>query len=279
MDRRHIIIALLMLLVVLAIFAAGAYSWTWQRPIAKQPVTESAPTLSVREPIPIGRDDTERLLIELYQRVRPSVVSIQVIRETDLLGDDGETSPKYGWGRGAGFIIDEQQGIIVTNNHVVDGAEVIEVILWDGTVLPAELLGRDFDADAAVLRVENDGHGLASASLGDSEHLEVGQQAIAIGDPFGWQGSLSAGIISALGRSLQLGHASERVSGRFSIPDMIQTDAAVNFGSSGGPLLDSSGLVIGMTTAMNSLTGLSTLVQVLDQLTEHELGRMLGFAG
>ena len=219
MDRRHVIIvSLLMLLVVLAIFATGAYSWTWQRPIAKQPVTESAPTLSVSEPIPIDRDDKERLLIELYQRVRPSVVSIQVIREAGLLADDGETSPKYGWGRGAGFIVDEQQGIVVTNNHVVDGAEVIEVILWDGTVLPAELLGRDFDADAAVLRVEHDGHVLASASLGDSDHLEVGQRAIAIGDPFGWQGSLSAGIISALGRTLQLGHASERVSGAFRSP-------------------------------------------------------------
>jgi len=109
-----------------------------------------------------------------------------------------------------------------------------------------------------VLRVERGDVALQAAELGDSDSLVVGQRAVAIGNPFGWQGTLTVGIISGLGRTLQLGHASERVSGRFSIPEMIQTDAAINFGNSGGPLLDAQGRVIGVNTAMNSSSGVSS---------------------
>jgi len=203
----------------------------------------------------------ESLLTELYRRVNPSVVSVQVSRQAGdlamLSGSDSE-SDTYRRGQGSGFIVDGPKGIVITYNHVVEDAEVIQVVLWDGTVLPAEVLGRDPNSDVAVLQVEAEGLTLQSVSLGDSDALEVGQRAIAIGNPFGWHGTLTTGIISGLGRTLRLGHTSERASSRFSIPEMIQTDAAINFGNSGGPLLDSSGRVIGINTAMNSVTGASS---------------------
>jgi len=210
---------------------------------------------------PTAPDPEEALLIALYQRVSPAVVSVQVVRPVEGLiiprieGQEGE-GDIYQRGQGSGLIIDAD-GTAVTNNHVIEGARLVEVTLWDGTILPAEVLGRDPDSDIAVLRIERGDIALQTVELGDSDALQVGQRAIAIGNPFGWQGTLTMGIISGLGRTLQLGHASERVSGRFSIPEMIQTDAAINFGNSGGPLLDAQGRVIGVNTAMNSTSGLS----------------------
>ena len=224
-------------------------------PPATSPPQIPTPTIT-------GPDADERLFVELYREVNPSVVSIQIIRKaTELELMSQELTPdvnQYTRSQGSGFIIDGAKGIVLTNNHVVEGAEVVEAILWDGTVMPAEILGRDPDSDSAVLQIEAKDRELQGVTLGDSDAVEVGQRVLIIGNPFGWQGTLTSGIVSGLGRTLMLGHISERVSGRFSIPEMIQTDAAVNFGNSGGPMIDSSGLVIGITTAMDSSSGVSS---------------------
>ena len=205
--------------------------------------------------------DGEEDLAALYARVIPAVVSIRVIRPAEPLlslaplpeGDEG-----YAQGQGSGFIVDAAERLVVTNHHVVEGAELIEVVLYDGSVERATPLGHDPDADVAVVRLEGTAGDLAEVVLGDSRSLAVGQRAIAIGNPFGLRGTMTVGIISGLGRTLNLGHSSGEVGGaRFSIPQMIQTDAAINYGNSGGPLLDAAGRVIGVNTAMNSVTGLS----------------------
>ncbi len=207
---------------------------------------------------PAPGDDED--LTTLYARVIPAVVSIRVIRpEEDLASSsapqDGE---QYTQGQGSGFVVDAEERVVVTNNHVVEEAKVVEVVLQDGTILRAQLLGGDPDSDVAALRVEGDAPLGGQLVLGDSDALSVGQRAIAIGNPFGWQGTMTVGIISGLGRTLSLGHTAEDAGGaRFSIPQMIQTDAAINYGNSGGPLLDGQGRVIGINTAMTSVTGVS----------------------
>jgi len=278
--RRYVGLALILSVVL---FASGCSLQAWtdltQEVFPRSPRAVATPAAApapgalaqaAPTPVPLAQaqgvaptapDPEEALLIALYQRVSPAVVSVQVVRPVEGLiiprieGQEGE-GDIYQRGQGSGLIIDAD-GTAVTNNHVIEGARLVEVTLWDGTILPAEVLGRDPDSDIAVLRIERGDIALQTVELGDSDALQVGQRAIAIGNPFGWQGTLTMGIISGLGRTLQLGHASERVSGRFSIPEMIQTDAAINFGNSGGPLLDAQGRVIGVNTAMNSTSGLS----------------------
>ena len=268
--RRNASLALILIVVLLA-SGCSLQSWTGltheMLPEARRtaatttPQATLAPTRAAPAAILPGLDDEEALLIALYQRVSPAVVSVQVVRPVEGLiiprieGREGE-GDVYQRGQGSGLIIDTD-GAVVTNNHVIEGARLVEVTLWDGTTLPAEVLGRDPDSDIAVLRIERGDITLQAVELGDSDALQVGQRAVAIGNPFGWQGTLTAGIISGLGRTLRLGHASELVAGRFSIPEMIQTDTAINFGNSGGPLLDAQGRVIGVTTAMNSTSGVS----------------------
>jgi len=278
--RRYVGLALILSVVL---FASGCSLQAWtdltQEVFPRSPRAVATPAAApapgalaqaAPTPVPLAQaqgvaptapDPEEALLIALYQRVSPAVVSVQVVRPVEGLiiprieGQEGE-GDIYQRGQGSGLIIDAD-GTAVTNNHVIEGARLVEVTLWDGTILPAEVLGRDPDSDIAVLRIERGDIALQTVELGDSDALQVGQRAIAIGNPFGWQGTLTMGIISGLGRTLQLGHASERVSGRFSIPEMIQTDAAINFGNSGGPLLDAQGRVIGVNTALTSTSGLS----------------------
>jgi S1-C subfamily serine protease len=134
----------------------------------------------------------------------------------------------------------------VTNSHVVQGAEEIEVAFRDGRRLAAQIVGTDPDSDLAVLRVDRSADLLHPAALGDSNTFFVGQRAIAIGDPFGQEWTLTTGVVSALGRTLPSGTS------QFSIPEIIQTDAAINPGNSGGPLLDREGRVIGVNTLILS---------------------------
>ncbi|MDH7487919.1 MAG: trypsin-like peptidase domain-containing protein [Anaerolineae bacterium] len=178
----------------------------------------------------------ERLLVNLFQRVGPSVVHIQVTTAT-------------GSGSGSGFFYD-REGHIVTNNHVVRDAETIRVVLADGSQVPAEVVGTDPDADLAVIVVDAPADLIVPAELGDSSKVQVGQWAIAIGNPFGLERTVTRGIISALGRVFP------QESG-FSIANLIQTDAAINPGNSGGPLLDLRGRVIGVNTMIISETGAS----------------------
>jgi S1-C subfamily serine protease len=172
----------------------------------------------------------EQLIIDIYKRVSPAVVYIEVPNVQD---------PEEG-GSGSGFVYD-QEGHIVTNAHVVRNADAIRVYFSDDTITEAEVLGIDQDADLAVLQVNVPQDILVPVEMGSSADLEVGQLAIAIGNPFGYERTLTVGFISALGRVL-------RQESGFSIAEVIQTDAAINPGNSGGPLLDSKGRVIGVNS-------------------------------
>jgi S1-C subfamily serine protease len=193
-----------------------------------------------------GFDIAERRVMDVYQRVAPAVVSIttRVLRRNfffDIVPEEGS---------GSGFVID-QDGHILTNYHVIQDAERIEVSFDDDTVLPAEVVGIDPRNDVAVIQVDAPPGLLAPVELGTSANLVVGQRAIAIGNPFGQFGrTLTTGVVSALDRTL------EGQDGR-TITGVIQTDAAINRGNSGGPLLDSSGRVIGINSAIFSPTGTS----------------------
>lgn len=187
-------------------------------------------------------DAEELLLINIYERVNPSVVNIVVTVDAGEVPTDlGNLFPNQG--QGSGFIFDTQ-GHIVTNNHVIAEADTVSVTFSDGSVIEAEVVGTDPDSDLAVLKVEVPAESLRPVEWGDSDLLKVGQRAIAIGNPFGLDGTLTSGIISALGRSLPTEN------GAFRIPEIIQTDAAINPGNSGGPLLNSVGQVVGVNTAI-----------------------------
>jgi 2-alkenal reductase len=165
---------------------------------------------------------------------------VTVENETTLRGEP-QLFPAQG--QGSGFIYDTA-GHIVTNNHVVADADKVEVTFYDGTTVEATVVGEDVDSDLAVVKVDVAPESLRPVVWGDSGKLRVGQRAVAIGNPFGLEGTLTSGIISALGRSLPTEQ------GAFRIPEIIQTDAAINPGNSGGPLLNSQGEVIGINTAI-----------------------------
>jgi S1-C subfamily serine protease len=209
-----------------------------------QVALQTSPTLiPVPTPVPpevIAEADAEELLfINVYERVNPSVVNVVITVDEELPGN----APLFpAQGQGSGFIHDKQ-GHIVTNNHVIAEAGKVEVTFFDGTTVEAKVIGRDPESDLAVVKVDVAEESLRPVTWGDSDKILVGQRAIAIGNPFGLDGTLTTGIISALGRSLP-------TETQFSIPEIIQTDAAINPGNSGGPLLNSQGEVIGVNTAI-----------------------------
>jgi S1-C subfamily serine protease len=241
------------LVLVLAVLAVPAFLYVSERlPIARPEVpaapeptpvaveTQAAiPTLTAVPvtpevevtPAPIGQPENDAApeLVSLYQAVSRGVVNIQVfVRERGASG----------LGAGSGFVLDED-GHIVTNQHVVAGAHAVTIVFYNGFEAPAEIVGTDPDSDLAIVRVEalpEDVHALA---LGDSAEVEVGEWVIAIGNPFGLGGSMSVGIVSAVGRTI------EGVT-HFRIPEAIQTDAAINPGNSGGPLINLAGEVVGV---------------------------------
>ena len=208
----------------------------------EEPTVESVP---VNEPATVDSAeasvvDLQTALVDVYERANPSVVYIIV--------------PPIG--SGTGFVYSDE-GYIVTNNHVVENGEAYEIVFASGERRSAEFVGADVDSDLAVLKVDQLPEGVAPLPLGDGESLEVGQFVVAIGNPFGEEGSMSMGIISGLGRSLP----SQRVVGvgsSYSLPQGIQTDAPINPGNSGGPLLTLQGEVVGVKSRNASTTGANT---------------------
>jgi S1-C subfamily serine protease len=209
-----------------------------------EPSVEQTPVVIVLTPTPIPPDIAaqadveEQLVIDVYTRVGPAVVCITA---PDFLGEC----------IGSGFIFD-REGHIITNNHLATAIPELLVNLADDRTVPATLLGADPGSDLAVVKIDVRPEELTVAQLGESSTLRVGQRAIAIGNPFGLERTVTTGVISSLGRTLV------RDDSDFQIAEVIQTDAAINPGNSGGPLLNSQGQVIGVNMAIRSETGLNS---------------------
>ncbi len=253
-------VAVGLVLVVAVSFAGGvALTSRFDNVAAAAPV----PLLEETQPLVLEADQSdlvvafEQNLISIYQDALPSVVNIQVTQRVEgrspfaPFTDESQVPEEFFRnGQGSGFVWDNE-GHIVTNFHVVADATDIEVRFADGRIADAEVLGTDPDADLAVLKVDLPATELQSLHLGNSDMLQPGQLAFAIGNPFGQEFTLTSGIISAVGRTIRSGNSS------FSIPEVIQTDAPINPGNSGGPLLNRAGEVIGINTQIISRNGAS----------------------
>ncbi|OGN89092.1 MAG: hypothetical protein A2Y88_08300 [Chloroflexi bacterium RBG_13_48_10] len=226
--------------------------------------TQPAPVTEAIQAIPITGTsrvelvtDEDQVLVDMYSRLNPSVVNITVYLNQDGVIDS--------FAQGSGFVYDDQ-GHILTNAHVVHGTDGVEVTFSDGLIREATVVGEDLHSDLAVIKVELP-QGIQSIPLGVMDELAVGQTVVAIGNPFGLEGTLTRGIISALGRTIPALTI-------FSIPQAIQTDAAINPGNSGGPLLNLSGEVIGVnaqiettgTTESNLGVGFAIPVSIIQRV-------------
>jgi serine protease Do len=206
-------------------------------------------------------DVLQNTLAQIYAQVNPSVVNIQVVAQSSAQSSRmpsfpgtpsmPEETPEEE-GLASGFVWDTD-GHIVTNNHVVEDATEITVIFYNGTTVPAKVVGTDLNSDLAVIKVDVPADELHPVEVADSTAIKVGQLAVAIGNPYGLEGTMTVGFISALGRSLAVDAYS--TTGSYTIPDIIQTDAPINPGNSGGVLVDDEGWLIGVPTAIESTTG------------------------
>ena len=280
MQKRTTLLSILAVIGVVALTACGSIDLLTTNPLIKQDAALPASPKVVSTPVaPSGASSDllaayQETLENIYTTVSPSVVNIQVVQKVDAANSDLSQLPglpdlpslpffnlpqgqdpqqqqpqqQYQSALGSGFVWD-QSGHIVTNNHVISGADKIEVAFSDGTIVPAQVVGADPDSDLAVLKVDVAADQLHPIQLGDSTAVKVGQLAIAIGNPFGLEGTMTTGIISAVGRSIAAGEASAQ---SYSIPDIIQTDAPINPGNSGGVLVDAQGQVLGVTSAIES---------------------------
>src|SRR5436853_7011272 len=190
-----------------------------------------------------GLTEDESINVRIYRQASPAVANIL----TNATEYDFFMDPDPVEGAGSGFVIDAR-GYILTNFHVVEGAQSIEVVLGDQSRYPAKFIGADQRNDVALVKIEPKGKHLVALSLGDSTSLQVGQKVLAIGNPFGFQSTLTTGVVSALGRTVQTSQTTF-------IDEAIQTDAAINRGNSGGPLINTHGEVIGINSAIYTPTG------------------------
>ena len=239
-NRTRIILAALVLIL-------GAY-WAGARFGPRQPTNvEAVPPGGANSAAAIAQRDAaltedESINVRIYRQASPAVANILTkATEYDFFMD-----PVPVEGAGSGFVIDPK-GYILTNYHVVEGAQSIEVVLGDQSRYPAKFIGADQRNDVALVKIEPKGK-LVALSLGDSGTIQVGQKVLAIGNPFGFQSTLTTGVISALGRTVQTSQTTF-------IDEAIQTDAAINRGNSGGPLINSHGEVIGINSAIYTPSG------------------------
>ena len=248
---------------LLALVAAGVLGGVAAVAVWETAVEDDEPASVAAEPSQPVAAGTALSLRELYRRALPGVVEVSVGGGGADDDEDGEDEPRPRRGRalpfpvppvpdaaatGSGFVIDDE-GHIVTNQHVVGDAESVTVTFSNGEEAEARVVGTDPSSDVALLELENPGeHDLRPLELGSAEQLEVGDAVAAIGSPFGLEGSLTTGIVSALDREIQAPNG-------FTIDGAIQTDAALNRGNSGGPLLDAQGRVIGVTSQIQTNTG------------------------
>ncbi|PYU52616.1 MAG: hypothetical protein DMG48_04880 [Acidobacteria bacterium] len=239
-NRARIILAALVLIL-------GAF-WAGARFAPRQPTSVEAVPLGASDAKSVEqRDraltDDESINVRIYRQASPAVANILTkTTEYDFFMD-----PVPVEGAGSGFVIDAR-GYILTNFHVVEGAQSIEVVLGDQSRYPAKFIGADQRNDVALVKIEPKGNHLVVLSLGDSTSLQVGQKVLAIGNPFGFQSTLTTGVVSALGRTVQTSQTTF-------IDEAIQTDAAINRGNSGGPLINTHGEVIGINSAIYTPTG------------------------
>jgi S1-C subfamily serine protease len=239
------------LLLAAVVIILGAYyaggRWGPRQPInvGAEPRSSARPMLS--SAALAQRDaaltDDESINVRIYRQTAPAVANVL----TKATQYDFFMDPVPVEGAGSGFIIDKR-GYILTNFHVVQEAQSIEVVLGDQSRFPAKFIGADQRNDVALLKIEPNGKNLATLPLGDSGNLQVGQKVLAIGNPFGFQSTLTTGVVSALGRTVQTSETTF-------IDEAIQTDAAINRGNSGGPLINSHGEVIGINSAIYTPSG------------------------
>ncbi len=202
----------------------------------------------------------EGAIESIYNQVNPSVVYIEVLQKQSsalpvIPGFPVPKTPQFSRASGSGFVWDTR-GDIVTNNHVVSGADSISVTFYDGTIVPATIVGTDSDSDLAVIKADAPAQLLQPVKMADSSRLKVGQLVVAIGNPFGLQSTLTVGYVSGLGRLLPAEQTG--IGPGYNIPAIIQTDAALNPGNSGGVLVNDAGMVIGVTSAIASNGGTSS---------------------
>ncbi len=238
------------LILAALILILGAY-WVGARFAPRQPRKVEAVPL-VRSSARLARDvvardaaltEDEVLNVRIYRQASPAVANILTkATEYDFFMD-----PVPVEGAGSGFVIDPR-GYILTNFHVVQEAQSIEVVLGDQSRYPAKFIGADQRNDVALVKIDSKGKQLAALPLGDSSALQVGQKVLAIGNPFGFQSTLTTGVVSAIGRTVQTSQSTF-------IDEAIQTDAAINRGNSGGPLINSHGEAIGINSAIYTPTG------------------------
>jgi 2-alkenal reductase len=211
------------------------------------PAAPAAPSLppptpvskEIQAPVTVDSAGQQEALVSLYESVMPGIVSIQVV------GSQGGSL-------GSGIVYDDQ-GHILTNYHVVEGAQQLEVDFTSGYKIYGTVIGTDLDSDLAIVKVNAPASELHPLPLGDSSTLQVGQTVVAIGNPFGLSGTMTTGIISALGRTLDSVREAPGTGGNFfTAGDIIQTDAAINPGNSGGPLFNLNGEVIGINRAIRT---------------------------